>query len=142
MSSVVESTAEDEVYHSAEEGDGLEDKLDRLEVKSEGGSSKGQPIGGGRGEEGEQIHTDPESNEKVTEEVEQDSKKVELTEEQRKELIEKGDRLKKRGNEHYKVEGELANTAAMVQLTFYFVHTHHCSPKYNVVCLYLLFDST
>ena len=104
MSSVEESTAEDEVYHSAEEGDGLEDRLDRLEVKSKGDSSKGQPIGGGRGEEEEQIHT--ESNEKVTEGGVQDSKKVELTEEQRKELIGKGDGLKKRGNEHYKVEGE------------------------------------
>ena len=137
MSSVVESTAEDEVYHSAEEGDGLEDKLDRLEVKSEGGSSKGQPIGGGRGEEGEQIHTDPESNEKVTEEAEQDSKKVELTEEQRKELIEKGDRLKKRGNEHYKVEGELANSChGPANISTLFTHTTVVRNIMLFVCIY------
>jgi hypothetical protein len=110
---------ETEVYHSAEEGEEstVEEKLSRLEVKSKGDSSEEQQVGNPRLVEEDQDVVQEgksevvlETGEKTVNEKEQDSSsknKVELTEEQRRELVEQGDILKRKGNDHYKSEGDL-----------------------------------
>jgi import receptor subunit TOM70 len=107
---------ETEVYHSAEEGEEstVEEKLSRLEVKSKGDSSEEQQVGNPRLVEEDQDVVQEgksevvlETGEKTVNEKEQDSSsknKVELTEEQRRELVEQGDILKRKGNDHYKSE--------------------------------------